>query len=146
MLSKLIGGNNYLDARKLFKRQYGISASVHVFAACIVMLGYMMLLRNGYSIVDRLPDFITLIAICMLSIINQTIFSLAVFMRAHGNDPLVLPSLLTGIATLTLIACASLLSVALMMLLNTAIQLFICLPWVFTLFYWRYWRQPSNRT
>lgn len=137
-----IGARNHREARALFKHQFTISASVHLMMVVMVLVGYLALRYIGIPIVQRLPDLAVLGWISLASISNQIVFSLAVFMRSHGVEPLLLPSIATGAATLLVISLVGSTSIEWAMALYAMVQLTICLPWVATLFFRNFWLTP----
>lgn len=127
------------EARALFKHQFIISTSVNILMVSILLVGYVLLSKQFDSLFRRMPGFTVLLWMALAAVANQIVFSLAVFMRAHGKEPLLLVSIVTGVLTLLVMSFSGPLSVELVMSLYAAVQVFVCLPWVVTMFLRSFW-------
>ena len=78
--------------------------------------------------------------LALIAIINCFIFSAAAYMRAHNEEPMMLPSVISGVATLMAVVIGSRLSVDFMMMLYLLIGIFIGLPWT-TLLFFKYYKR-----
>ncbi len=110
------------------------TASVSVF----VILGVWMLEHMDLDIAKRLSSLPAIVCIALVTIANALIFSFAVFMRAHKEEPMMAPSVAVATATLLIALPASSHSVELTSLLYLAATTLIALPWSYAIVR-RYW-------
>jgi hypothetical protein len=144
LFANYIGAGRHAEACSLFKHQFGISLIANSAMTLAILVGYMVLRTLGIALIDRMPDFAVLAWIAVAATSNQIVFSMAVFMRAHGTEPLLLPSIVTGAATLLVMALVGTRSIEWAMALYAAVQVLVCLPWVATLFFKRFWRVAAT--
>lgn len=142
LIASLLSAGQRASAKQLFKRQFWSSTVIFITLIIISLVVTFYFLPYSPHLRERLPSDSVIWWLTIVSASNQIVFSLAVFMRAHGEEPLVLPSVATGLATLAVVLIASQYSIELTMAGYTAVQVFICLPWVASVFIRRFW----NRT
>lgn len=144
VFAQLLGNGQQAQAKDLFKKQFAISSAAN-FALCLT-LPAMTWVGTIWQIplVDRLPTMSVLTCLAAVTISNQIVFGLAVYMRAHGRESLVWPSLVTGMATLAAVALTAQSSILNTMMAYAGVQILICLPWVVSIFVKDYWTAPST--
>jgi hypothetical protein len=74
------------------------------------------------------------ICLAVVNLVNCFIFAAAAYMRAHKEEPMMLVSLVTGLATLAAAATGSMYGVFTMMALYAIINVCVALPWTMVLF------------
>lgn len=102
----------------------------------------MMLISTSLSIVaiHRFASLSVVICLAVITMVNCFIFSAAAYMRAHKEEPMMLVSLVWGLATLAAAVVGSRYSVFSMMALYAFINVFVALPWTSIIFI-RYYRR-----
>lgn len=94
--------------------------------------------RLGLSQMARIasPDVIAVIG--GVTLVNSMVFSMAIYMRAHREEPMLSQSIAVGLLTAIVVYFGSSFGVLTMMLLYLAVCAFVSLPWTIILFF-RYW-------
>jgi hypothetical protein len=94
----------HLDA--LFTRQ--LMLSMVTFLACaVVVLGCIFMLRGRLALIDRLVDMTSMSFLAAAWFFQLIVSALAVYLRAHKKEPLVVPSVTTAIyAAISTLLCA----------------------------------------
>ena len=139
-LARLIGSSEKNKARHLFRKLFIVSGLSNAILCGLLIL--VILLGNAFDIpkMDRLPGLNVVICLAIVSVANHAIFSFAIYMRSHREEPMLLPSLVTGLMMLVVIALAGKQSIFLTMVLYVSVTVFLTLPWTAKLFFTRYWR------
>lgn len=144
VFAQLLGNGQQAQARELFKKQFAISSAAN-FALCLTLPALAWFGNTWHMpLVDRMPTMSVLACLAAVTISNQIVFGLAVYMRAHGREPLVWPSLVTGMATLGAVALTARDSILDTMMAYAGVQILICLPWVVSIFVKDYWTSPPT--
>ena len=86
-----------------------------------------------------LPPYILLV-VAVINVINTAINAMAIYMRAHREEPMLIQSVTMALLTISIIYLTSNLGLLTMMLSYMGVNLFISLPWTTWLFI-RYWRK-----
>jgi hypothetical protein len=147
-LTRLLASADLVAAKRLFRRQATAATATHVFSMLSLILGTAFGRALGIGWTLRLPPTRVMIAVALGSVCSQLIFSMAVFIRAHGHEALMWPSIWTGLITLAMVTVLSPHGVAAAMSGYAAVQAFICLPWVAYLFVTDFWSvdRPQETT
>jgi len=120
-----------------------IGALTIVIVGCICVLAAVAVLDGmGFPLLQRLADLPTLIALAMGTVGNTLVFALASYMRAHGEEPMLPPSIAAAVLTLTGAYAASFQGTFLTMLTQSLVTFGLVIPWTFMLFR-RYWKRIS---
>ncbi|MBC7489095.1 MAG: hypothetical protein H7240_02860 [Glaciimonas sp.] len=143
-ITKQLNAGNRFAARAVFRRQFTVSFLVNFSLTIGVIISISLMRVLHIPAVDRLPDGAVLNWMAIAAVVNQVVFSLAVYMRAHGEEPLMAPSIITGLATLAVLAFTGSSNIQLMMALYAGVLAFLCLPWVATLFFRKYWKESLH--
>jgi len=139
-MSRLIALENRSALNNLFLTTL-IGALGIVLVGCVGVLASIAVLDwIGYPLLQRLADLPTLTAIAIGTIGNTLVFALAAYMRAHGEEPMLPPSIAAAVLTLTGAYVASFRGTFLTMLTQSLVTFAIVIPWTFTLFR-RYWKR-----
>lgn len=144
VFAQLLGHGQQTQAKALFKKQLAISSTANV-VLCLTLLVLAWWANTWHMpLASRLPAMSVLTCLAAVTISNQLVFGLAVYMRAHGREPLVWPSLVTGVATLAALALTAQGSILDTMMAYAAVQILVCLPWVLSIFVKDFWAVPST--
>jgi hypothetical protein len=119
----------------VFKRSIAFTA----LASLAVALAAIALSIYGLPAMKRVADPMIIACLSSVSIINCVIFSVAIYMRAHREEPMLPVSVATGLATAIIAYFGSIHSVLLMSVGYLVLNLFLALPWSLHLFM-RYFR------
>lgn len=104
-------------------------------SGCLIFISIvLMAAKYNFQISNRLVNPETLFLLLIINTINHIIFSCATYMRAHKTEPLLLNSVVTGLAVGISAFYLSRVSVFCTMLAYLLILMFVCLPWVLILF------------
>jgi hypothetical protein len=130
------------DLNSLFIGVFLRSLAFTTLASAAVVLGAALLTKLGIPQMARIAGTDVLISLALVCIANTAIFSMATYMRAHREEPMLPVSVVGGIATALVAWFGSLSSVLVMSILYAALTLFLSLPWSIALFM-RYYRRPA---
>lgn len=138
--ARLIGLSEKAKAQKLFKKQFIVSGLMNLILSGVLV--FAISLGNVFEMpkMDRLPSLNVVICLALVSVANHVIFSFAIYMRSHREEPMLLPSLVTGLVMLAVVVLAGKHSIFMTMALYASVTVFLALPWTVMLFYKRYWR------
>jgi hypothetical protein len=139
-ITRLLAASEPMAARRVFQRQAGAATATHLFAMACLLGGTILARSLGWTWAARLPATGVLIAVIIASVCSQLIFSMAVFIRAHGHEALMWPSIWTGVATLAMVIVLAPHGVNAAMFGYAAVQAAMCLPWVGWIFINQFWR------
>jgi ABC-type maltose transport system permease subunit len=89
--------------------------------------------RWELPLVRRISPAEVLVFIAAVAIINTFISSAATYIRAHREEPMLAPSVCTGLAVWVAVEVGSRVSVLLTVQLYAAVTLLIALPWTLAL-------------
>lgn len=110
------------------------SVSMVALGVVSVWIAFAAMDAWGVSMLSRLPDLEVLVCLGLVTLINSVIFSVALYMRSHKEEPMLVASIVGGVLTLAGVyvgASYSAFAVALIYLLAT---LLVGLPWSLILF------------
>jgi len=136
-----LGENEKL--RNLFWVVFHRSFFFIIFVSILVIFSVATLDLFNARFILRLPSLNILIVIALANIINSVVFSMATFMRAYKEEPMLLQSLTMSLLVVTTIVFVGKASLFAMMLSYMLLTLAISLPWTIYLFRKYYLR--SNR-
>ena len=128
----------------LFKRVFFRSWLVVVGMSVAVVCGAVLLARLDHAVAVRIAPLPVLCCLAWSTAVNAGVFGMAVYMRAHREEPMLMVSVVTAVLT----AAAAFLGVRFgmlqMMLLYTLIGTAVGLPWTLILFRRYYRRAPAQ--
>lgn len=110
------------------------SVSMVALGVMSVWVAFAVMDVWGLNILNRLPNLDVLVCLGLVTLINSVIFSVALYMRSHKEEPMLLASIVGGVLTLAGVyvgASYSAFSVAFIYMLAT---LCVGLPWSLVLF------------
>lgn len=126
--------------RKIFLLAVKPSVAFTALASLFVIVVVWVLGQINFDAVLRLSSVTVIACIGMVTIVNALIFAFAVFMRAHKEEPMTLPSVTLASVTALIAYWASRSSVELTATLYLVATLLISLPWTYKIFQ-RYWNR-----
>ena len=133
-MAQLIALNNRIALNKLFRFCVSRSAICNIILCCLFVFWTKYFYFIFPAITKRVINNDSLILLCVISIFNHLIFSMAIYMRAHKKEPMLLPSLFTAVAVGLSVFFGSHYSVFITMCLYAFIVLAVCFPWTFFIF------------
>ena len=137
----LIASDQRSELNRLFKTLlwralvFNISTSM-VFIIFVLFLGQM-----GAEIASRISSVEILLLLAGVAVSNTIVFSLATYMRAHREEPMLMLSVVVAIATGLATYFSIGISVSIAMLCYLSINLLIALPWAVML-----WKNYAKRS
>jgi hypothetical protein len=138
--AKLIAANSQASLRALFKAKLLASATVNFILCGTLVAAAWLAQLHALPLAHRLPTHSILVCLMLISLSNHMVFAMAVYMRAHGQEPLLAPSIVTGLATAAILFTVTKYSLQGAMWGYASVQVLICLPWVTFIFRRHYWR------
>jgi len=118
----------------LFKALFLRSTAVITFASAGFVFVAWYLNQIGLPMMARIasPDILAVLA--LVTVINSMVFAMAIYMRAHREEPMLTQSVVVGFFVACSVYIGSIYGVLIMMLLYLLVCLFISLPWTIWLF------------
>lgn len=107
-----------------------------------ILAGTRFLQHMQWPIAERLPDLAVLACLALVTIANTVVFAAAAYMRAHREEPMLVPSVTVGLLNLLAVTVGAQHSTWLPMVLYAALTLGVSLPWTAWLFL-PYFRRTS---
>ncbi|CRY05607.1 Uncharacterised protein [Yersinia enterocolitica] len=144
IMARLIAGNKKEELNKLFISLMKKSGVLNLFISLLFLLFVFSLKTLHINIVDRIAGLDVLALLFLISIANHAIFSMAIYMRCHKQEPMIWNSLVTGILALPFIYFFSKISSFATIASYGVIMVFVSLPWCYILFRQYYKRGSVN--
>jgi hypothetical protein len=94
----------------------------------------------GLTLMTRISSPNVIASIGGVTLVNSMVFSMAIYMRAHREEPMLSQSIAVGLLTAISVYFGSSFGVLNMMLWYLAVCSFVSLPWTIILFF-RYWKR-----
>lgn len=132
--AELIALRRRSELNQLFRRTTGISILIVGLGVLCVQLGQIVLVRMDSSLALRLPSFFPLLSLGVACLSNSIIFSLALYMRSHKEEPMLFPSVVGGLLTLFGVFIASNFGLVPMVFAYVGVTVLVGLPWAGILF------------
>ena len=104
-----------------------------VIATLTAVVAIALMHNFEWPIADRFVSVSVATCIALSTVINCIIFSAAAYMRSHKEEPMVLPSVVSAVATLVAVAIGSQFSVFAILAVYTGVTACISLPWTIKL-------------
>jgi len=143
MIVQKIKSGRYAEAKDIYRSQFR-SSSISFAILGLGLIVAVAVLQHIPPIKERLPTVATTGFIVAASFSNQMVFSLAAYMRAFGVEPLMWPSLITGVVTIVGLFSMGRYSVSAAMACYALVQIFVCLPWVLYIFKSKFWGENNE--
>lgn len=139
-MARLIAENKKSELNTLFISLMKKSAILNLLVSILFLILVFLLKKFNIDIVNRIASFDILVLLFVISTANHAIFSMAVYMRCHKEEPMIWNSLLTGLIALPLIYIFSKISSFATIAIYGVIIIVISLPWCYILFRKYYYR------
>lgn len=141
--SRLIAQRRRQELNELFVsvlRKSLLGTAVICVSAVVAIVGLRDL---GFPPMERLASLPVLACLTVVTLVNTVIFSMAAYMRAHKEEPMLWNSVAMGATVLAVVWCFSQVSVIATMLAYTGLIVFLALPWTLLIFFRRYYRRAA---
>lgn len=106
----------------------------------IIILIMLILISFDVAAIQRFASLSVVLCLAVVTLVNCFIFAAAAYMRAHKEEPMMWPSIGSGILTLIAAVIGSTYGILPMMELYMLISVFVALPWTIFIFN-RYFRR-----
>lgn len=131
---QLIAKNNRVSLNKLFFKLFSKSTIIVTFGCGIVLLVALILNILEKQIAERIPGVAVLACLAVSTSINSVIFSMALYMRSHKEEPMLISSVFGGILILIGLYFGTSYSLLLAVFIYALITTVIGLPWTYLIF------------
>lgn len=125
---------------QLFKRVLLSSMTFVLLASLAVIGGVAVMQYMGLAIIARVASLPVLACLAVVAVANGFVFAAAAYMRAHKEEPMLLPSVVGGVTTGLLVWFGSRHGSLQMMAVYAASNILLGIPWTLVLFS-RYYRR-----
>ncbi len=96
--SDLISQGKIKQLNESFSKLLLVSCFINVFLSSVFLAFYIAFVYLDFDIiVSRVPELKIILMMCVVSIVNHIIFSLATYMRAYGEEPMLLVSIIVAL-------------------------------------------------
>ncbi|MGV8935114.1 MAG: hypothetical protein ACOH1I_10845 [Gallionellaceae bacterium] len=129
-----VSRNERVSLNMLFNSVVKRSIAFTLFATLTIIAIVMVMNSLDIAAVHRFASLPVVICLAIVTLVNCFIFAAAAYMRAHKEEPMMLVSVATGLATLTAAAVGSMYGVFTMMFLYAMINVCVALPWTIYIF------------
>ena len=140
-MARLIAENKKIELNRLFISLIKKSGALNFLISFSFLIFVYLLEKTHIDIVGRIASLDVLILLFIISLANHAIFSMAVYMRCHKEEPMIWNSLITGVLALPFIYFFSKVSSFATIASYGAIMIFVSLPWCYMLFHKYYNRK-----
>jgi hypothetical protein len=128
------------ELNALFKALFLRSTVVIALLSVGVVLTAWYLRQIGVTLMMRIASPGVLAVLSVVTIINSMVFAMAIYMRAHREEPMLIQSIVIGLMIACVVYFVSKVSIFAMMFSYMLIPIFVSLPWTIRLFM-RYYRK-----
>lgn len=122
------------ELNNLFKALFLRSTVVIVLTSVGVVLVAWYLKQTGLPLMMRIASPGVLAVLAIATSVNSMVFSMAIYMRAHREEPMLTQSVVVGLMIAAMVYWSSRISIFSMMFYYMLIVIFISLPWTILLF------------
>lgn len=124
----------------LFKALFLRSTGVIAITSTSVVLAVWYMNHIGLPLIIRIASPSVLAVLAVVTIVNSMVFAMAIYMRAHREEPMLIQSIVVGLMVACGVYIGSIYGVLIMMILYMLISLLISIPWTLILFL-RFWER-----
>lgn len=130
------------ELNALFKALFIRSIVAVALLSAGVVLAVWYLSQIGAVLVMRIasPDILAVLAV--VTIVNSMVFAMAIYMRAHREEPMLIQSIVVGLMISGIVYFGSKIGIFIMMFLYMLVSILVSLPWTIRLFM-RYYRKSA---
>ena len=133
-LSRLYFSNNKSQMTKVFYRYVFYVMSITFFLLIGLNVTYAFLILYDYEITGRFLNQNLFLVLSVVSFIDVYIFCLAVYTRAHKEEPFFVISLFSAISAIFIALLATFISFYEFLILRMLVVMFIVMPWSYIVF------------
>lgn len=144
MMATLIADKKKEKLNYLFVSLFKRSAAINIFMSMFFLIFYFLINNYFFDFSHRIASFNILLLLSIISILNHSVLSMAIYMRAHKEEPLLWNSVVVGLISIPTIYYFSTISSYYTILSYTAIMAFVCFPWCYVIFR-KYFIQNENQ-
>jgi hypothetical protein len=142
-LNMHVARNERVALNRLFTQLLARS-TIATVAICIVALAVVHELPLFWPrLAAKMSEIVVLLPLAISTVANSIVFSQAIYMRAHKEEPMLSVSVVSGILAGLAIYFGSRFGMFAMMCMYTCVTVIITLPWTFTIFL-RYYRRSNS--
>lgn len=131
---ELIAQNDRWKLNELFKGLFKKSTLIVAIGVGLVILGANVLNQLDINIAKRIPTEAVLTCFGVATVVNAMIFSMALYMRCHKEEPMLASSVVGGILILVGIYVGTAYGLLVTAFVYASITTIIGLPWAWLLF------------
>lgn len=136
-----ISRNERREVNELFSKVMKRSSIVTTALSSILILIAWILSIMGLPIVERVASVGVMSCLAIVTTLNSVVFSLAVYMRAHKEEPMLAVSVVSAFLTLAALYIGANFNLMTMMALYVCVTALITLPWTVRIFIGYFRRQ-----
>lgn len=126
-------GERY-ELNVLFKTLFFRSIVIILILSVGVTLAGWYLSYIGHPLMKRIASPGVLAVLAIVTIVNSIVFSMAIYMRAYREEPMLIQSIVVGLIIACVVYFASKNSIFVMMFLYMLVLVLVSLPWTIRLF------------
>jgi membrane protein CcdC involved in cytochrome C biogenesis len=116
-------------------RSLFVRSTVFIALACAgVVLAALYGKHIGLPLMERIAAPAVLAVLAVTTTVNAMVYSMAIYMRAHREEPMLLQSIVVGLLIAVSVYIGSVFGVLVMMALYMVISVCVSLPWTIRLF------------
>jgi hypothetical protein len=130
----LIARGERRELNSLFKALFIRSTVVIALTSTCVVLVVWYLNQVGLPLMMRIASPSVLTVLAIVTVVNSMVFAMAIYMRAHREEPMLTQSIVGGLLVACAVYIGSIYGVLIMMVLYMIVSVFISLPWTIFLF------------
>ena len=134
VMARLIANNNRMELNQLFMSLLRNSALLNIFISISFLLFIHFIQNYEFGFLNRMASFNILILLLFISVINHVTVSMAIYMRAHKEEPMLWNSIVVGGLNLIFVYFFSKISSFATIASYGAVMMFVCFPWCLYLF------------
>lgn len=131
---ELIVRNELAKLNALFINTFKKANTIVALGVGIVIIGDFFLRDLNPGLAARIPDEATLTCFGVATIVNAMIFSMALYMRCHKEEPMLAPSVIGGLLVLLGVYIGASNSILLTAFIYMLLACIIGLPWAWVIF------------
>ena len=122
------------ELNREFRHSFLSSTTFIAIASLAVVSAAIYGQHAAFPLMERIVSPPVLMILAVTTITNAAVYSMAIYMRAHSEEPMLAPSIAVGILNTLAVYVGSLISVFFMMSICMVIVLGVSLPWTIRLF------------
>jgi len=141
-MSAAIARGDRAELNKIFSIAVLRSLGFTALALALLIGAVAVFQHEGLHFALRIADASTLVWLGLATLTNCAIGAMAIYLRCHKEEPLLMSSVVMAIVTMAAVSWGSTINAQLPFMLYAVATISIALPWTIVIFL-RYWRRPS---